>query len=364
MMLSRRDLRVLSALAEAPLGTVKVLSKLAGMTPTTFSRRLERLVKDGILISVSAEICYPVLKLEPFLFFLRSPFKHLEEVERALDLHHYTRYRVRCLGFYNGIYAIFAIPQHTLSLLLEFIDGLSEMGLINKYYYDTPVAGWVYTENNFNYYDPEADSWSFDLKDWESRIEELESPPPLRSYPPPVLHKMNCKDMRILRQLTINAREKWKVIAEKADVPQYHLSRRLRFYEEHKIIDTYRVIVHRNASRLFATLIFECQCPVSVTRRFAEAVKMLPFQSTLIPTRRGFFLQTSIPPLNFPRFGSILQKYCHDVRVLWSDYESSMRYWFWHEPYQRGGWVSTRRYMVDEVLDKLRKSETNFDVPV
>lgn len=353
MGLSRIDLKILSAISKAPLGTIKMLSKLAGVSPNTFSRRLERLRNKGIFISVSAEISYPSLSLEPLLFFFDTPFKNLEDLEKVLEFHPYTRYRVRCIGSYNGIYALFAIPNGTFTLLLELVERLKEMGIITNYSYEAPVASWIYSESNFEYYDPETDSWNFDWKTWESYLEEVSTTMPLRRRPSSVLHRMDEKDMNILRQLTINAREKRSVIAKKVGIPIYHLSRRLKFYEKNRIIEAYRVIVHGTASRLLVMIMFDCECPLRVTQLFVQGLNFFPFQSTLIPTRRGFFLQASIPPLDLPKLGSTLQKHCTNVKVLWSDYESSMRYWFDPEPYKDGEWIGTRSYMITEVLRKL-----------
>jgi len=312
------------------------------------------LKNKGVFISVSAEICYPSVGLEPFLFFFNTPFKNLEILERVLELHPYTRYRVRCIGSYNGIYALFAVPNGTFMFLFELFEPLKEMGLITNYSYAAPVAGWIYSETNFEYYDPETDSWNFDWKKWETTLEEVSTPPPLRRNPASVLHRMDWKDMKILRQLTINAREKRRVIAEKAGVPTYHLCRRLKFYEENRVIDAYRVIFHGSASRLLVMIMFDCECQLKVTELFAHALKDFPFQSTLIPTRKGFFLQASIPPQDLPKLGSALQKRCSNVRVLWSDYESSMRYWFDPDPYKDGKWISTRSFMVTEILKHLK----------
>lgn len=355
MELSRIDLKILSSLAKDPLETVRVLSRRAGVAPNTFSKRLKRLKNRGVFISVSAEICYSAVGLESFLFFFDAKFKNLEDLERILDLHPYTRYRVRCIGFCNGIYALFAVPNGTLTFLLELAEILKEIGLIIDYSYAAPAAGWAYSEFNFKCYDPETDSWSFDWKGWESALDEISTPPPLRRNPPSALHRMDRKDMEILRHLSINAREKRRVIAEKVGVPTYHLCRRLKFYERNNVIDAYRVIVHGPASRLLVMIMFSCECSLKTTQIFAYSLKDFPFQSTLIPTSKGFFLQASIPPRDLPKLGSALQKRCRCVSILWSDYESSMRYWFYHEPYRDGEWISTRGYMVTDVLKKLRE---------
>jgi len=79
-----------------------------------------------------------------------------------LDLHPYTRFRVRCLGETNGHFAMFAVPTGSLSLLLEFFEELRSTGLIKGYRYDVAISSWTHTETDFDYYDVEDDSWSFD----------------------------------------------------------------------------------------------------------------------------------------------------------------------------------------------------------
>ena len=349
--LTQKDVQVLSVLGRRPLDPMNVLSKEAEMTTTTFAKRMRQLYDEGILISISAEVSYASVGLEQFYFFIETPFETIASVERALDLHPYTRFRVRCLGETNGHFAMFAVPTGSLSLLLEFFEELRSTGLIKGYRYDVAISSWTHTETDFDYYDVEDDFWGFDWGWWEVNLPD--TPPPLKDTPS-VFSYMDERDMRILRQLTIDARDKKRDIADRAGVPNYHLTRRVRFFEENHVIDAYRVIVHRNASRLFSTLLFECRCPISVTERFHHAVGELPFQSTQIPTKDGFLLQTSLPSLDLPSLGSILQKHCEEVRVSWSDYDSSMRYWFWDEPYLNGRWLSTRKFMVGDVLTGLK----------
>lgn len=338
-------------LGRRPLDPLNTLSKEADMTTVTFAKRMNQLYHEGILISVSAEIVYPSLDLHPILFFLETPFKNIEIVEKATDLHPYTRYRARCLGATNGHFTMFAVPNGSLPLLLEFFEGMSDIGLINGFEYYMAMSSWSTTETDFSYYDVADDRWEFDWRGWEDGFSS--TPRPLQSTPS-ALELMDHRDMRVLRQLTVNAREKKNIIASRSSVPNYFLTRRMKAYHRHNIIKSYRVIVHRDASRLFATLLFVCKCSIMTTQMFAQVVESLPFQSSLIPIKDGFILQTALPSLDLPHIGSLLQKHCEDVRVLWSDYDSSMRYWFWDEPYQDGRWLSNRKFMVEGVFDQLK----------
>jgi len=335
---------------------VKDLSGDAGITPITFSNRIRHLRQDNILLSISAQLGYSILGLDGILLFLEVPFKNIEIVERSLDAHPYTRYRVRCLGDTNGIYAVMAIPQGSISMLLKFCDELRKMGLINRYRYEYSVAAWSHTETDFKHYDLGTDSWNFDWVGWMRGF--TRDPPPLPSYSV-VLDQLDGRDMRILRQLTKDARDKKKDIAERAGVPNYFLTRRRQFYERSGVISCYRVVVNRNASKLFSTLLFECICPIGVTETFAEAIKGLPFQSSLVPIKDGFILQTALPSIDLPHIGRILQRYCDEVHVTWSDYDSSMRYWFWDVPLQDRGWLASKEFMVTDVIEEVLEQAPN-----
>ncbi len=356
--LTDKDIRLLSALGRRPLESASVLCKEVGVTSATFSKRLKKLYDNKILLSISAEVNYPSLGLEPVFYFLESPFRFVKSVERALDLHPYTRYRVRSLGALNGLYTLFAVPAGTLNLLNEFVERLVGLGYVKDYYFDLSMGPWAYSETDFQYFNLDDGSWSFDWNQWESSV-LIDSPPHscAEGRPTSVLHELDGRDMRILRQLSMNAARRKKVIASEAKVPDYHLSRRWKKLEKH-VIDSYRVVVNREASKLFATLMFECDCTDPVRWKFTNALPTLPFQSTLMPSGRGFLLQTAIHSLDLPQLGRILQKYCRDVRVLWSDYSSSMRYWFWDEPFQGGEWISSRDYMVDSVVEALAEKQS------
>jgi len=351
MQVSKKDLEILSALGKRAMDPLNSISKLAGVSPMTLSRRLERLYRDGVLIGVSAEINHSSLGLTEVYFFIEANFRHLETIEAAVDRHPYARYRVRCLGSTNGVFATFSVPNGTLPHLLEFVYELKQLGLVTDYRHELSVSSWGLVETDYKRYDPVGDSWDVDWGVWEEGIPR--EPEPLEASPS-ILHLLDERDMRVLRQLTVDVRVKRKEMAAEAGVPDYHLSRRLRFYRDRDVIRSFRVVVHRSASRLFSTHMFECRCPVKVTEMVGCAMRELPFQSTLVPTQSGFLLQAALPSLDFPRLGRALQRRCENVRVTWGDYESSMRYYLQAEAFREGAWNTDRGYTVQKSLEPLK----------
>jgi DNA-binding Lrp family transcriptional regulator len=348
-MVDDSDLDILTALGRSPLGTVQEIAKTTGMTSATVSIRLKKLRQTGALFSVSAQLAYPALSLDPVVAFIEAPFKSLSRLETLFDKHPYTRYRVRCVGYYNGLYGLFAIPERSLHLLQDFLDKLKG-NVITDYRLDAPSGGWRYSEVDYSLYDASRDEWHFDWAGWEASIGEMHTDTPLPKFPPTQLKRLDLKDLRILEQLTIDARRKGKRIAADIGITPYHFTRRMQFLDENSIIDSYRVVVDKAVSRLVTTFMFLCHSSPDETRRFAAAFATFPFQATFIPTQQGFFVQTSIPPLDLPILGSIFQQRCDKVECLWSDYRSSMRYYFWPGAFRDGIWDDSRSFMVEKVL--------------
>lgn len=198
--LTKKDIRLLSALGMHPLEGASVVSKEAGMASTTYSKRLKKLFMTKVLLSISAEVNYPALGLEPIFYFLESPFRFVKNMELALDLHPFTRYRGRSLGAMNWLYTLFAIPAGAVQLLNEFIDEPVRLGYVEDYYFDLSTGPWAYSETDFQYFNLDDGRWSFDWNRWESDA-LLDSPP--HSYtegcPSSILHELDVRDMRILR---------------------------------------------------------------------------------------------------------------------------------------------------------------------
>ena len=347
-MVDEADLRILTALGKEPLGTVQDIGQKTGMTSATISIRLKKLRQIGALFSVSAQIAYTAMGLEPVVAFMETPFRNLARLEVLLDKHPYTRYRVRCVGYFNGLYGLFAVPVGSTTTLLGFLDELKR-GVVTDYRLETPTSGWAYSELDYGTYDLEKDIWSFDWSSWEGALDEVPFSD-LPKLPPSLLKRLDLKDLRILEQLTIDARRKGKRIAADLGITPYHFTRRMQFLEDNHVLDSYRVIVDKGVSKLVTMFMFLCHCGEAETRRFHAAFQSLPFQSTLIPTRNGFFLQASIPPMDMPILGSVLQQRCEKVECLWSDYRSSMRYFFWPGAYRDGRWDDTHDFMVEKVL--------------
>ena len=348
------DYKILTAVGKNPLASIVELSKETGVNVKTLSKRLQQLIDRKILIAISAQICPSALELEPIIIFVNTKFRNISILEKLCDLHPYTRFRVRCLGAFNGLMSVFMIPKNSLKYLLELFDKLRDLGLIDDYTYLASIAKWIWRDNDFTYYDVKKDEWAFNWDEWSRYLESLKGPSELEAYPPSILHKLDKSDMAVLRELSINARVRFKDLSEKLKIPEYHLSRRMKLYLDSGVIEGFRALIYSKASNLFNQFIFKCRCPVATTAKIAMAIKKLPFQSTFMPTQEGFTLVIFLPPLGISYLGEILQRNVDDVKLMWADYRTSMRYWFYGETFKDGVWQADRKMLVDNILMELK----------
>jgi len=351
------NLKILAALGRNPLGTNLSLCKELGISTQSLKRRLDQLYSQKILLGVSSQISPFAVGLETIAIFAEVSPENWSIFEKVCDYHPYTRYRIRSFGAVNGIFALFSIPFHTTHILIDLLEKLKRRGNIQNYELEIPTSSFITSETDFSYYDVDK-GWSFNWEKWEETLNEagavgLESPPPS------VLQRLNETDMRILRQLSINARRKNKEIAEVLGIEPYHLSRRWKALEKMNVIKSYRVLVGNQLLQITSHAILRCKASNDGVGRIAAAVKQLPFQSTLIPVLNGFILYTTTTSLDFPVLITALRKRCSSMDFMWCDYRSGFRYWFYDEPFKDGQWIEDPHFMVGSVLNKLQNEESN-----
>lgn len=336
MNLSERSIKLLSCLGKNPLGTNKELSKACGISPYLFKKHLRALYASKIVLGVSAQINRFAIGLMPVIATAEVNPDKLRKYERVLDIHPYTTYRMRCFGKDFNSFSIFEIPIHTTGLLRELFEWLSEKGLVSSSVLLFPSSKPFTTEIDFKYYDLEAE-WSFDWKKWGLSILDL-NVEPLDIVPDSVLYRLDEADMRILRQLSKDARRKKRDIAIESGVEPYHYSRRRKILEQLGVIEGYRIMAGMHLLQLASHVIISGHGSTEAMSRIASAVKLLPFQSYFFPTWNGFILYIITTALDLPVLLTSLRQYCDDIDVSLGDYRSTFRYWFYDLPFNDMKW--------------------------
>lgn len=355
MFIGPLDVRILDALSSEPLATIQRLAHLSKISPHTCKRRLSTLLERRIFLRVAARVNLAGVDLESIPVLASVPPSQLAFAEKACDLHAYTRYRTRCFGSTNGLFILFGIPRGTEFQLIKFFDGLRSRGVVNDYQISSLIADPAYHEQKLSAYDPQTDNWHFDWARWSQLLDSEPRKEPLRKPSESLLSKLDMRDLGILRLLTMDARKEGKLIAKELGVPEYHVSRRTKFISENHLVSGYEVHVGRRLYRFSPAALLKCSCTLEVTRKIAWAITDLPFQSSLFPTREGFILYVGLPTPGFTEMANVILRHCEKVELMWTDYDTSMRYFFDDSPFlpDKNQWNTEERFLVEEPLAKL-----------
>jgi len=353
---SSLDLSVLSALCADPLASYLRLHELTGVGVQSCKRRMISLSDASILLRVGARVDLSALGLQVSPVLASVPFAKVRMVEKACDLHPYTRHRVRCLGSTNGLFMIFGIPIGTELQLTEFFDALKGLGLVDNYRILRTTAEPVYRNADFSFYDPQSDDWRFKTRNWDRRLNSDRSRE-LHQFAPSVLSEVDLRDLKLLRLLTEDARRPQKLLSKELRVPEYHISRRMRFILENGIVPSFEVFLGRKLFRFAPGALFEANCSLETTRAIAAGLRKLPFQASLFPTGDGFLFYCGLPTALFTEIGTVILERSKAVNMMWTDYDNSCRYYFDETPYveKTGQWRADRQFLVNEPLSSLKE---------
>ncbi|MDG6901626.1 MAG: winged helix-turn-helix transcriptional regulator [Nitrososphaerota archaeon] len=352
------DARVLTALSRDPVANERSLAVASNLSRAGLAKRLRKLGEAGVLYPgfARAQVAYPAVGLEMSLVFAGVPNTERKRFERACDLHPYTQFRIRCMGEVQGrsFFTLFAYPSCSRHRMLAYLDALREEGVVDSYWAEVPIAAPKRQEFDFTFYNQETGRWGVDWGKWEGSIGDQGEE--LQDLVGSSLHLLDSKDMKILRLLSMDAREEKSRIAEKAGVRDYELSRRLAAYRERGVISDYRVIHAKSISSLAITVVAFARASVSTTEKICGALGRLPFQGTVYPIEGGMVYLGNVPSSELANLTRSLEANSDGVEVGLYDYTTSMRYIFDNDPsnYVEGaGWKRDRGYMVDAPLAAL-----------
>jgi len=357
--MNRLELDLLSCLGQDPLAPNVELSRSLETSRESVAKLIEHLKKEGHLEGISAQLNYSRVGLEMVACMLRCDADAWPFLEQMCLAHPYTRYRIRCLGPFNALFTLFAIPPGCIGLLLELFENLVDQRRLHSYDLHIPIANLAVSETDFRRYTPDR-GWVFDWLSWEENWDRR--PPSLDAALPSILNRLDSGDIRILQEISGDILRTQSEIAKDAKVSESKVSRRLPMYQNERIISSYRLRVGEFLTGLASAVLFRCKSNFVVVKTIAAALTKLPFQCTLIPETQGFLLYATLPSLDIPIVISILKKHCSSVETFWCDYRSSYRWALDSDSFGAGNWKSGYDYMVHDVLRRLgTKSLTTDD---
>ena len=344
LQLTQSDLRVLSAISAEPLGSYKRLAHLSGLSVQTFRHKFTELLNASILQRVAARVTYSVSNLQSIPVLATVSVGNVPKVEKACDLHPYTRYRVRCLGSTNGLFMRFAIPQGSEFQLIEFLDALKQLDLIDEYAIPHVSAETVYANPDLTYYDIASDTWRRDDQGLGEHPRQAHGRASTICISSP-RRRLDLNDLKLIHYLTMDARKPQKTLSKELHIPEYDVSRRLKFIFDNRIVSSFEAILGRKLFRIGPLALFHASCNIQTTRAIATGIRKLPFQSWLSPTNDGFLLFSGLPTSLFMEVGTAILQRSRNVTITWIDYDTSLRYYFDETPYDEktGEWRTSLR---------------------
>jgi DNA-binding Lrp family transcriptional regulator len=250
---------------------------------------------------------------------------------------------------------IFGIPTGTEFQLIEFFNQLKRLSIVNEFRIPRMIAGPVYRNPDFSSYDPTSENWKFKTSRWARGLKTHTTE--LQQLLPSNLNEIHHQDLVLLRLLTEDARRPQKALAKELHVPEYQISRRFKFLSQRQIISDYDVFLGRKLFRHAPGALFEAVCSLDTTRAVAKGLETLPFQASFLPVAEGFLLYAGLPSPLFTEIGASLLEPSKTVGMMWTDYDTSMRYYFDESPFveERGEWETNSRFVTDEPLSALRR---------
>ena len=150
MELNSRALKILTTLGQNPTCNNQELAKACGISPVSAKKHLAALHESNVVLGVSAQVDNFAVGLEPIIVMAEVGPENWKTYETALDLHPYTKYRIRCFGNCIGVFSLFAIPPHSDQHIVDFMERLEEKKIVQEYELVTPLTNMATVETNFD----------------------------------------------------------------------------------------------------------------------------------------------------------------------------------------------------------------------
>jgi DNA-binding Lrp family transcriptional regulator len=361
MSISPKDLALIFALEEDPFISITKLSEMLNLSRPTIKKRMEALKKQGILGKPMALYQPETLGLErKHVFAEVSSLEDLKILEKACEVHPYTKYRSRTFGGNFGIYIQFEIPHNTLHLLNDFLQKL----LDSKYMTDFKLleSSGIRTVSfpDLNKFNAESLSWDFSWKEWYKS---------LMSYSTVINKKVEEKinysvykplHFQILRKISSDASVNQSELIDLFGISKTEAHRSYNFVMN-KYVDRVRLIYDRESFNLTETYL--ALSPYIGYKKQAQIYNQMtenppPFHISFdVLENGGVIIWGNMNSSQATDFAFSSWKSLNNIQIylLNTKKGGSRMYWFYPNnfDFEKQNWKTSRRYMIDDPLSEL-----------
>jgi len=216
-MLDSTNVKILEGLGKHGPRNILALAKSIGLPPKTVAFRMKKLMKEGFL-QIRTNLDYSSLGLMKAVLIAESKPGQKKKLQQVIiDLDYWT-YMTRCYGKYDGYYTIFAFPAEYKKKLEEYLDKAAQLKIFSRYiFYGT--TNFTEVAPNFDWFDFQSKSWSFELKRWIDEVQNASEKLPRKLLEPKTYSiQVDGTDLLILKELEKDGTTKFTKLAEVVNI--------------------------------------------------------------------------------------------------------------------------------------------------
>ena len=337
-------------------------SQIAGdldITDKTAKAHYQYLIENGYIEGVRAQFKPRTLCLETISFLVKiSDMEKIELLEKLADFHDFTIYRNRILGAYQGLFIQFNIPNDSVRYLEALFIKLKDLNIIEAFEKIQVEKRKTSTSPEFEFYDNVKGEWIWDIEPWR---EEYERASEINVFDAEkeidVLNRVQQLDLKLLREMTINAKQAHNDLAENFQVTPVRISRRMTFLNEN--VTDYVLHYKRAKVQMVDLVLFRGKSSeIDRTKLYNTLRKSpIPFDTGFNLLSDGFLWRMNVPPTYTSIFSDFLWSISEKLDFYRLDHYKSRKYYFYGDPYnhEKKEWNASKNEVYSQPLDWLKK---------
>ncbi len=365
-------MKVLIALQENPLGTYEDLSRRTGFAKSVVYEIVQNLSSGLDRVNFTRRPYFHVVA-NPNLWSLGLEIvdvlvevdseKKIQFIEQLCYEHPYTLYNARCFGDTNGLLIQFRVPMGSSNYIQNLFQIIQDKGLIDHFSVLPFIKSRsIYSTANVDNWVPKTYSWDFNWAQWFSTEPEILKSNPSTLKPGFAKSWLRKSDVAIIRELTINARQKNIEMMQSLQKSEFKFtpqtfSRRLKRIKEY-CIRGYRVFLDPYIFDLYSTVFVWGHGSKENLEKLKTRMRIrpIPFSSTFKISNNQLFWYLVLPPTHLSELLFHLRPILTNMRFNYIDFTRSKTYRLWPPTFddQKCDWRIDREFMIEEVLEKLQ----------
>jgi hypothetical protein len=204
--------------------------------------------------------------------------------------------------------------------------------------------------------------WEFDWEEWWSACPKKVHSKPKALESPDDLVQLDELDVRIIQEISVNARRKNIEIIEALGMDkntpgvQQKISSKLKRLSE-EVVESYRLFINWTHFDVYNTPIIIAEADEDVTDRLISylSTSKFPFGSSIRKIETGFIWFARLPSAHLSELVSLVWKVSNSHEILIIDYKHSQVYGLWAEAfdYKSRSWKTDEEFCLDTSLKSI-----------